>query len=515
MANQNIEMSKLRQIFKLYSQHQGTRVISAMTGISRNTVKKYIAEYKRLQRPWEELSTLNDTELNEIFCSEPPVEIPERLKELYAFFPYAERKLRRKGMTLQLLWKEYCEKHPQAYQSTGFYKHFALWQGQSQPSMRMVHKVGDKMFIDFAGKKLNIVDADTGEIIPVEVLVAILGASQLTYVEAVESQEMEDLIMACQNALHYFGGSPAAVVPDNLKSAVTKGSLYEPQMNENFEAFADHYGMVVLPTRIAKPQDKSLVEGMVKITYNRVYTHLYDKTFHSVKELNEAILIYLQSHNQLSFLGRDYSRREQFDEMEKQMLQPLPAKLFEMRQQSVVTVAKNGHIGLHCDKHYYSVPYGFIGKKVKILYTKHKVDIYYKLEVIASHDRIKSPHQYTTLKEHMATYHQYLTDWNPGRFLEDAYKIHNDVGIFIDQVILRKPHPEQAYKSCQGILSFAKRLGNERLIRACQRAYQCGQFHYKGVENILLRNLDQFEIEKENPIPMPPHENIRGEEYYQ
>lgn len=515
MANKNIEMSKLRQIIKLYCQHQGTRVISEMTGVSRNSIKKYIAEYKLLKRPWEDLSTLNDQELDSVFHCEPPHEIPQRLKDLYAFFPYAEKRLKQTGMTLLLLWKEYSEKHLDGYQSSGFYRQFSLWKGRSHPSMRMVHKAGDKMFVDYAGKKLQITDVSTGEIIPVEVFVAILGASQLTYVEAVASQNMEDFIMACQNALHYFGGVPAAIVPDNLKSAVTQSSRYEPQMNENFEAFADHYGMVVLPARAYKPKDKSLVEGMVKITYTKVYTQLHDRIFTSMKELNEAILICLQNLNQLSFQGRDYSRREQFDEMEKLVLQPLPATRFEIRQQSIVTVAKNGHVCLHFDKHYYSVPFGFIGKKIKILYTRHKVDIYYKLEVIASHDRDKSPHQYTTKKEHMATYHQYLTDWNPGRFLEEAHKIHNDVGIFIEQVILRKAHPEQAYKSCQGILSFARRVGSERLILACQRAYLCEQFHYKGIENILQRNLDQFEIEQENPIQMPSHENIRGEEYYQ
>jgi transposase len=514
MANKNIEMSKLRQIIKLYSQHQGTRTISDITGISRNTVKKYLAQYRELKTPKEELLRLNDPDLDNLFHVQPDTEMSGRMKELYDFFPYAEKQLKRPGLTLLMLWREYHGQGPGRYENTAFYKYYKRWKGQSHPSMHIVHKAGDKMFVDYAGKKLQIVDALTGEIKAVEVFVAILGASQLTYVEAVESQDMEDFINACQNALHQFGGAPAAIVPDNLKAAVVKSSRYEPQLNNNFEAFAEHYGMVVLPARTYKPKDKALVEGAVKITYNRVYTTLQERIFTTLKEMNEAIFACMSSHNQSDFQGRDYSRIEQFDEMEKATLQPLPAMRYLMRDVALVKVMKHGHVCLHCDKHYYSVPYRFIGLKVKILYSKEKVEIYHKLELIATHDRIKSHHQYTTEPLHMATYHRYLTDWNPNRFLTEAYRIHEDVGMFIDQVIKCKAHPEQAYKSCQGILSFAKRVGHERLIKACRRAHLCEQFHYKGIENILQRNLDQYDMEDE-PAGMPPHDNIRGEDYYQ
>jgi hypothetical protein len=199
--------------------------------------------------------------------------------------------------------------------------------------------------------------------------------------------------------------------------------------------------------------------------------------------------------------------------MEKQLLQPLPPMRFEMRDHVIVTVMKTGHVCLHCDKHYYSVPYENIGNKVKLFYSKSRVEIYYKYKLIGSHARLKSPHNHTTDPTHMASYHQYLTDWNPGRFIAEANKIHSDVGYYIEQVILKKPHPEQAYKSCQGILSFSKRLGNERLIRACQRAHQYGIYHYRIIENILQRNLDQNDME-EDTLPMPTHDNIRGKEYF-
>ena len=510
-------MSKLRQIFKLYFSHkQGTRTIRDLTGVSRTTIKKYVAQFYELKTTWDELSKLSDKDIDDLFHHVPIIpEPPEREKELYAIFPQIEKQLKQPGMTLKKLWKEYSDKHIDGFQSTGFYKHYRIWKGLSHPSMHMVHKAGDKMFVDFTGKKLEVIDVSTGEVKTVEVFVAILGASQLTYVTAVESQDIGDFIMGCENALHYFGGSPTAIVPDNLKAAVTKSSRYEPSININFEAFADHYGMVVLPARAYKPKDKSLVEGAVKITYNRIFANLQGQKFYSLEELNQTILRHLDNLNRAFFQGRTYSRMSQFDEMEKEVLQPLPPMRFEMRENVQVTVMKNGHVCLHRDRHYYSVPSNHMGKKVKIFFSKKDVYIYYKYELIASHPRTKVPYGYTTIPEHMATYNNEILDWNPQRFIDDANKIHSDVGHYIELVIAKKPHPEQAYKSCQGILLFAKRIsiGPERLINACRRAHSYGFYHYKVIENILSKNLDQYDIE-EDTSQMPAHDNIRGEDYY-
>ena len=515
MANKNITMSKLRQILKMYSYHTGTRTISERTGVSRSTIIKYLERYRYMQTPWDELSLLSDNKLDALFHQEPTVEPTEREKELYAIFPDVEKQLKFPGETLHRLWQKYFEQHPEGYQSTAFYKHYSLYKNRSHPSMHMVHKAGDKMFIDFAGEKLQVVDPTTGEIKKVEVFVAILGASQLTYVEAVESQTMEDLIMASENAVHFFGGAPLAIVPDNLKSAVTKSSRFEPQINENFQALADHYGMAVVPARAYKPKDKALVEGAVKIIYNRIYANLQEQVFTSLKELNQAILLHLQNHNQLNFQGRKYSRQQQFNDMEKQALQPLPMMRFEMRKQVMITVMVNGHVCLHCDKHYYSVPYGYIGKKVKMFFSKSKIEIYHKYKLIASHERIKSPHTYTTDSVHMASQHQFMLDRNPAWYIEEGRKIHSDVALYIEQVLLHKAYPEQGYRSCQGILGFAKRasIGPERLISACRRAHEVGYYNFKIIESILQKNLDHYEQEDE-PSHMPSHTNIRGKEYY-
>ena len=514
MANQTINMSKLRQVIKLYCHHTGTRKISDAIGVSRNTVKQYIRKFKYLGSTWAELSLMTDKQINELFNEEPIPESSEKLEKLIGYFSVAEKRLKLRGMTLQKLWEEYIIKYPGGYQSSAFYKHFKLWKSRSHPSMHMVHKAGDKMFVDYTGEKLRIVDMLTGELRSVEVFVAILGASQFTYVQAIESQNMEDFILCCENALRFFGGAPSAIVPDNLKAAVTKPSRYEPQVNENFAAFADYYGMSVLPARVYRPKDKSLVEGAVKITYNRIYTNLQGQIFTSVGDLNIAIRGHLDHHNGRNFQGRCYSRLEQFNELEKLALQPLPDNRYEMSKQAIVTVMKNGHVCLHCDKHYYSVPFGNIGDKVKILYSKSKIEVFYKYAVIAVHIRVRSPHSYTTDPLHMASNYHELTDWNPAKFIKDAQEIHPDVAMYIEKVLLCKPHPEQAYKSCQGIMSLAKRYGSQRLILACNRANDCGQYQFKIVETILLRNLEQNKPD-DNPGPMPSHENIRGKEYYQ
>lgn len=248
MANKSIHMSKLRHVLKLYCQGQSKLHISTTTGLSRNTVRKYLSTFTALKTTWDDISKLSDKELDELFNKEPSMAIDERIATLHEFLKQQEKRLRQRGFTLLRLWESYHSHHPEGFQMTAFYKHYNLWKRRVHPSMHMEHKAGDKMFVDFTGEKLHVVDPDTGELKSVEVFVAILGASQLTYVEAVESQRVEDFISCCENALHYFGGAPNAIVPDNLKSAVIRSNRYEPKLNENFEAFADYYGMVVLPT---------------------------------------------------------------------------------------------------------------------------------------------------------------------------------------------------------------------------------------------------------------------------
>jgi transposase len=508
-------MIKIRQILRLYAQGKSKHKISEQTGISRNTCKKYVKEFEECALSFEDLSQMSDKELEELFVKNEQAP-SERLQALFNQFPEMDKELRRKGVTRQTLWEEYKRKHPDGIGRSQFNMYFSQWKNQTSPTMRIEHKAGDKMYVDFAGENLSVVDQETGELQYVEVFLAVLGASQLTFIHAVPTQQKEDFIAACEEAMHFFGGVPGAIVPDNLKSAVTRSSKYEPVLNEAFASFAEHYGTTVLPARAYRPRDKALVENAVRISYSRVYARIRNEEFYSLKALNDAILVALEEHNNALLSGRNYSRRQQFEEIERVTLQPLPTARYEMKKQAFATVMKNGHVALSPDKHYYSVPYRFIGRKVKLMYTRKTVEIYFNYQRIALHPRTKSAYQYTTDKDHLASTHRFVSDWTPDRFLTWAEAIHPDVKEFIVHILDRKQHPEQAYKSCVGILGFAKKVGNERLTKACQRALGYGIYNYKTIHNILEKGLEN---DSETALPeepsMPEHDNIRGEDYYQ
>ena len=516
MPNNAINMIKIRQILRMHTQGYSKLQIAVQTSIARNTLKKYIKEFTSSKLTFDEISSLSDKDLEDLFVKPEDKPVNEKLQTLFNLFPAIDKELKKKGVTRLILWEEYKRNHPDGFGKSQFKHYYAQWKAQVNPTMRMEHKVGDKMYVDFAGDKLCIIDQQSGEIQPVEVFLAILGASQLTYVEAVMTQQKEDFIAACENAMYYCNGVPAAIVPDNLRSAVTKSSKYEPTINETFADFAEHYGTTILPARAYRPRDKALVENAVRIVYSRIYAKIRGTDYHSLEALNIAIRIALEEHNGAFLRGRSYSRRQQFDEIEKAALMPLPAIKYELKKYLYATVAKNGHAGLSVDKHYYSVPYRFIGKKVKLLYSRHSVEIYYNYERIALHTRTKSSYQYTTDKEHLASTHRFVSDWTPERFISWAQGIHEDVKLYILKVLERKQHPEQAYKSCVGILGFAKKVGNDRLIRACQRALGYGAYNYKTIQKILERELDlRGAPDETDQLRMPFHDNIRGENYYQ
>ena len=513
MANKTIIMSKVRQIIKLYCQSMGKKKIALRLGVSKNTVKIYIEQYKILKVTWDELSKLTDFELNKLFHPPRKITVSERLHQLHDFFPGMEKQMRRRGMTISKQYVEFKSIHPEGFGQSAFYRYYGEWKKKVNPSMHMEHKAGDKMYIDFAGATLPYVDEQTGEIKKAQVFVAILGWSQYAYVEAMPSQSIEDFITACENALHFFGGVPLAIVPDNLKSAVFKASKYEPMLNENFRAFADHYGVAILPTRSRKPQDKSLVEGMVRLTYQRIYSNLPEKQLLPLNELNEMMHSLLAASNDTILTGKDCSRKDQWI-LEQPSLHPLAQSRYEMRKIKLVTVMKHCHVQLTEDSHYYSVPYELIGKKLRMQYSRSQVELYLDYELVASHTRVRSAGNYSTIPEHMPPQHRYITEWSPTFFIEKAKEIDPIVEYFITQVLEKKQHPEQAYKACMGILSFAKRVGNLRLIRACKRAHEIGYYNYKIIEEILKKNLDAYE-EEQDQATMPNHDNIRGANYYQ
>lgn len=518
MSNKTIEMFTIRQILRLYAAGKGTKYISRATGVARNTVKKYLYRYVLSEKTIGQIEAMSDAEMSRLFLIKERIEVAnKRLSDLQPLLPSLAALLKKRGVTKYMVHEKYLQQCPDGYKSSSFLEKLNDFMQVGKSSLKMTHKAGDKLFVDFTGQKLHLVDKLTAEISDVEVFVAILGCSQLTFVMAVHSQRKEDFIAGCEKALHFYGGVPQAIVPDNLKSAVTRASKYEAQLNENFAAFAEHYHTFGFPTRTYKPKDKALVEGAVKIIYTTIFSKIDQRVYHRLEDMNKDILFYLQIHNDAKLTGENYSRMQQFIEVEQQTLQPLNPYPFELMTTQLATVNKYGHVLLSVDKRYYSVPFKLIGKRLKIKYTTAKIEVYDENEVVAVHDRFFGKGlKYITEQDHLATHHKYLAEWNPQKFMMTASSIGVEVAKYIAKILSRELYPEQSYKSCSGVLNFTKRVGHTRLINACKRADSFGIYNYGIIDQILRSKADAIAFEDETPaIEMPDHENIRGQDYYE
>ena len=512
-------MVTIKQIIRLYQAGKSQRSMERQLNICRPTIKKYLQAFQESGCSTEELLALSESDLEDLFGrarKSITYKSVTNITELEKLFPGIEKELKRVGVSRKLLWQEYKDQYPDGLGYSQFCYHFQQWQDRQQVSMHIEHKAGDKVFVDFSGKKLPVVDKVTGEEKLMEVFVAILPASQLTYVEAVESQKKEDFIKVVENALWYFGGVPAAVLSDNLKSAIEQASHYEPVVNATFQEFALYYCTAILATRAAKPKDKALVEGAVKLVYTRIFAPLRNQQFFSLQELNRAIHDKLQEHNTTNFTGRDYSRLMLFNQIEKSLLAALPQEKYELKMFKQATVYKSSHIWLGEDKHYYSVPYRYLKEKVKVVYSSSSVEIFHKHIRIAIHQRDKRPYLYTTQREHMPSAHNFVAEWNPEKFIKWGLAIGPATGEYIKKVLQYKLHPEQGYKACIGILKYADKatVGKDRLENACKRALFYESYSYRIISNILEKGLDKIDMDHEIHINLPPHENIRGKGYY-
>lgn len=515
MAGQTINMAQVKQIMRLRSNGVALQSIAKAVNVSRNTVKKYLRLIEVKQLKYDALIEMDDMALDALL-QDPDPQDEARYQTLWQLFPYFEKELPRTGVTRWVLWGEYKDKHPDGYSYSQFCDHFKSWKTSNSGTLHIEQEPADKLFIDFTGKKLSIVDPQSGELTEVEVYVAILGYSQLTFVQAVYSQRKEDFIQATENALHFFGGVPRVLVPDNLKSAVHKASRHEAELNATFLDFANHYGTAVLPARSYKPRDKSLVEKAVDIAYSRIFAPLRNQVFFSLASLNTAIGDLLKVHNQQPFQQRPQSRIQLFNEKEKDLLAALPAHRYENKIFKEVTVMKNGHVQIYEDKHYYSVPYRFIGRSVKLIYSASQVSVFYNKERIAFHKRSLHHYGYSTIKEHLSSNHQFVTEWNPDKFTGWAAAVAPVVKDYIIQILDKATYPEQAYRSCVGILSQEKKVGKDRLIKAVERATFFGVFNYSIIIKILQGGLDQVSpADDAGPqTSLPFHDNIRGKQNY-
>ena len=517
MSNKPIDMFHIRQLLRLYADGKGSKFISRATGIARNTIKKYLLRFVELRVTIEDVEAMSDKQLATAFLITKPKIASSRVTDLDGLLPALADKLKKRGVTKQMIYSEYISRYPDGYKSSAFLARLNAYMSMSKPSMRVPHKVGDKLFIDFTGKKLQTVDESSGEVLAVEVFVAVLGCSQYTYVTAIASQKKEDFLLACEKALHFYGGVPEVIVPDNLKSAVKKASRYEADLNDSFAAFAAHYNTYVFPARAYRPKDKALVEGAVKIIYSSIFVEVDKKVYTCLETLNLDILIYLEAHNNTLLTGCDYSRLQQFEALEKNVLKPLNKYPYDPMTTKAPTVGKTGFVTV--DHRYYSVPYKFIGKKVKLMYNRTKVEVFSDHELIAMHVRHFGKDKYIQNDDHLASWHKYPTEWNPEKFIADGALIGAAVMEYIKKVLARNEYPEKNYRACQGIINYKKRVGDTRLINACRRADSFNVYNFGIIERILKSKADFIPLDEEQQPPpnsntMPLHDNIRGEEYY-
>ena len=510
MAGQRIDIMELRQLIQLKRKGLNNRKVAQALGVSRNTVNSYVQAFAEHELDYGQLEALSETDLTGLFPQVDPKDT-ERYEQLAAYFPTFAGELRKTGCTLQALWRGYLADHPGGYRYTQFVHHFNEWKGKTKASGILRHQAGQKLFIDFAGKTLSWVDRDTGEIHPAQVFVAILPCSQYTYVQATASQKREDLVRCVTDGLDWLGGVPKALVADNMKAVVAKGHKYAPVINKTLKDLALHYGCVVDPTRPYHPQDKALVEGAIRLVYQRIYYPLSGQTFFSLAALNGAIRQLLGPYNDYRFHNRPTTRRQQFLEIERATLDRLPPSPYQLRHYKRAKVQKISHIYLGGDKNYYSVPHRYVGRHVEVQYTADVVEVFYGGERIAHHPRSRTAGRYTTIGTHMPSSHQAYNDWNPGWFAKRAIAIGPYTQRYIRRLIDQYDYPEIGYKQAQGILALTKQYPPERVEAACRRATQGHRAGYRTISNILTNNLDQIDqtvLPLENHIP--DHGNIRG-----
>jgi len=510
MANK-LDPMDLKQILTLHRDGFSNRKIAEQLGISRNTINNYLKLFKASEYSFEELLIMETGKLQELFTAHTTIN-NDRFNELMNYFDKVNQSRNHPGFTFQFHYHEYEQQTLEPYSYTQFLEHYKRKYAKIKGSMKLEHEAGKEVYIDYAGKKLHIVDKETGALIAVEVFVAILPNSQYTYIEASTSQKREDLIQSMGNALSYFGGVPKAIVSDNLKSAVARASKYEPDINRTFKEFAQHYNCVINPTRSYSPQDKALVENAVQLAYQRIYYPIREMIFFSLKELNEEIKKRLEEYNNLLFQRKQASRRELFQSVERAYLKPLPSTVYELKDYTRAKVQKIGYVYFSPDKSNYSVPYRYIGKATTIHYTKSTVEIYFYHHRIAVHNRNPSKGIYITNKEHLSSTHKAYTEWSPDYFKKMAVKHGTNVQAIIEEVFIHCDYPETSYKRAMGIIQLHRIYGSERLNNACKRALYAQTCSYRHISNILRNNQDKEVLETENQdIPhIPEHENLRG-----
>ena len=507
-------MRKIKEVLRLlWVCDLGQRQISRSTGVSKTTVGNFERRAKRAGlTTWDAVEKMDDTDLEDLLFTESE---PARGTEFVVpCWSKIHTEMQRKGVTLSLLWDEYKQLHPvDGFQYSRFCDLYQQWRGKLDLSMRQVHLAGEKLFVDYSGQTMQVVDPSTGEVREAEIFVAVLGASNYTYAEATWSQSLPDWISSHVRAFSFFGGVSEIVVPDNLKSGVDKPCRYEPDVNATYHELAVHYGAAVIPARVRKPKDKAKVEVGVQIAERWILACLRNRMFFSLEELNTAIAELLERLNDRPFKKLSGTRRSRFEGIDKPALKPLPAKRYEYADWSKARVGPDYHVEV--DGSYYSVPYELVKTQLETRATATTVEILHKGKRVASHQRSIRKGQYSTVPEHMPRSHRAYAEWTPERIVSWASKSGPSVVEMVKRVMESRAHPQQGFRSCLGIIRLGKTYGSDRLEAACRRGLAIGAQSYKSIASILKQGLDSKPLDEHQSAHEPiDHGNVRGPRYY-
>ena len=512
MPAERLSMRKIREVLRLkWDSGLSNRRIARSCAVGRPAVAEYLRRAAEAGLSWPLPADLDDAALERRLFPRP-ASLPAGLHTV-PDWAQAHQELKRKGVTLMLLWQEYQVLFPEGYQYSAFCKHYRAWWGTRNVVMRQSHRAGEKLFVDDCGPTLPVIDSSSGEIHTAQIFVAVLGASNYTYAEATWTQALPDWIGAHVRAFAFFGGCPAWLVPDNLKAAVARAHRYEPDLNPTYQEMAAHYGVAVLPARPYKPRDKAKVEAGVLLVERWILARLRHQTFFSLAALNEAIAVLLRDLNARPFKKLPGSRQTWFETLERPALQPLPDTPYDYAEWKKARVNIDYHIEV--EGHYDSVPYQLVKQTLDVRIGAQVVECLYQGKRVASHRRAHSKGRHTTVIEHMPLAHQQYAQWTPQRLVRWAQQAGGATARVVEAILASRPHPQQGFRSCLGILRLGKTYGDARLEAACQRALVLGALSYRSIESILKRGLDRTPLPEPAPTVEPlDHPNIRGPKYY-
>jgi transposase len=505
-------MHLVKEVLRLTAAGLSQRQIARSLHLSHGVVGKYQAAAQRAGLSWPLPEALDDVTLANRLCTKESSRAPTA--HVAPDFASIHEQLKEKGVTRLLLWEEYRAAHPeQSYSYTQFCFHYQQWRSHLKLVMRQTHRAGEKLFVDYAGPTVAIVNPITGELREAQIFVAVLGASNYTYAEATWTQGLADWIGAHTRAFSFFEGVPALVVPDNLRSGVNKACHYEPLLNTSYYQMLAHYGTAALPARPYKPRDKAKVEVAVQVVERWILARLRHRTFHSLFALNLAIRELLTALNERPFKKLPGSRRSQFEALDRPALRSLPAQAYEYAEWRKARVGLDYHVEV--EKHYYSVPHALLRQQLEVRLTEKTVEIFQRGQRVTVHVRSKRQGAHSTKPEHMPKAHRAHMEWTPGRLLNWAVEIGPHTRDLVKHLLWTRPHPEMGYRSCLGLLNLGKRFGRERLEAASERALLLGSPTRSSVLSLLQQGLDQLPLPEATPVQRSlRHENIRGPGYY-